>query len=285
MQLPASRRAAAAAAGAAGAGRRAPVAAAGAQAASSVLIMGGSGAAPGGSVLPTLLASSTASAMARIPCHPLDTIKARLQVQGKGGRLADGSPGYSGMRSCLWGILRTEGVAGLYRGIGITLPGSVPAGCMYFTSYELCHNQLDEAMPSYPITASLSAGFLAEAFSCVLWVPIDVIKERLQVQSALPTDAKRYRSSQHAFVEICRHEGMSGIYRGYAATLYSFGPFSAFYFGFYENFKTMSASTWANGDSTKLPMPALVCCSAGAGSMAAVAAVPVEATDFLAAEA
>lgn len=110
------------------------------------------------SVLPTLLASSTASAMARIPCHPLDTIKARLQVQGKGGRLADGSAGYSGMWACLRGILQGEGAAGLYRGIGITLPGSMPAGCLYFTSYELCNSRLREALPRYPVTASLTAG-------------------------------------------------------------------------------------------------------------------------------
>ena len=30
----------------------------------------------------------------------------------------------------------------------------------------------------------------------------------------------------------------AGIYRGYTATLYSFGPFSAFYFGFYEQSKS-----------------------------------------------
>ena len=33
-------------------------------------------------------------------------------------------------------------------------------------------------------------------------------------------------------------EGLGGIYRGYMATLYSFGPFSALYFSFYEEFKT-----------------------------------------------
>lgn len=32
--------------------------------------------------------------------------------------------------------------------------------------------------------------------------------------------------------------GAAGIYRGYMATLYSFGPFSAFYFGFYEQSKS-----------------------------------------------
>ena len=32
----------------------------------------------------------------------------------------------------------------------------------------------------------------------------------------------------------------AGIYRGYMATLYSFGPFSAFYFGFYEQSKSVA---------------------------------------------
>lgn len=34
--------------------------------------------------------------------------------------------------------------------------------------------------------ADLLAGFAAEAASCVFWVPIDVVKERLQVQSNFP---------------------------------------------------------------------------------------------------
>jgi hypothetical protein len=54
---------------------------------------------------------------------------------------------------------------------------------------------------------SLTAGFAAEAFSCVLWVPIDVVKERLQVQSALPQGHIRYRSSFDALRTICLQEG------------------------------------------------------------------------------
>ena len=54
---------------------------------------------------------------------------------------------------------------------------------------------------------SLTAGFAAEAFSCVLWVPIDVVKERLQGQSALPQGHIRYRSSFDALRTICLQEG------------------------------------------------------------------------------
>ena len=35
-----------------------------------------------------------------------------------------------------------------------------------------------------------------------------------------------------------RTEGLSGIYRGYGATIASFGPYSAFYFMFYEQIKS-----------------------------------------------
>jgi hypothetical protein len=38
----------------------------------------------------------------------------------------------------------------------------------------------------------------------------------------------------HALRSIFREEGVRGVYRGYGATLFSFGPFSALYFVFYE---------------------------------------------------
>lgn len=49
--------------------------------------------------------------------------------------------------------------------------GSVPAGCLYFTSYELLRDGMSEMDPgkSWPVTISLTAGFGAEALSCVLW--------------------------------------------------------------------------------------------------------------------
>lgn len=69
--------------------------------------------------------------------------------------------------------------------------------------------------------------------SCGIFLPVDVIKERLQVQN-LRNDYS-YRGSFDAFKTIIREEGFLGLYKGYAATIYSFGPFSAIYFALYEN--------------------------------------------------
>ena len=70
-------------------------------------------------------------------------------------------------------------------------------------------------------------------------------------------------------------EGFGGIYRGYMATLYSFGPFSAFYFGFYEQFKATAAG-WHGVEVKALPMPSVIAASALAGSGAAWLSSPLD---------
>ena len=88
------------------------------------------------------------------------------------------------------------------------------------------------------ISFSFSHAFIVLVVrSCILFVPVDVVKERMQIQSqasATTPGAVFYKNSIDAVKTIARVEGFRGIYRGYAATLLSFGPFSALYFTFYE---------------------------------------------------
>lgn len=99
---------------------------------------------------------------------------------------------------------------------------------------------------------------IAECLACVLYVPVDVCKERLQVQSNLTALLREryqrahpqltpsivstrvisemkeaglyYSSSIDALITIMKREGWRGIYKGYGATISSFGPYSALYF-------------------------------------------------------
>jgi hypothetical protein len=112
----------------------------------------------------------------RIFCHPIDTVKARLQAS-------------TASRQSFFGLLKLHNlslshVRGLYRGLGVSMLGSAPATCLYLTSYEVSKDSLQniDVFRENPSLLYLGAGMLAEAFSCVLWVPIDVIKERMQVQ-------------------------------------------------------------------------------------------------------
>ena len=81
-----------------------------------------------------------------------------------------------------------------------------------------------------PFAAYMASGMIAEMFSCVLYVPVDIVKERLQIQinrvSVIPTsvnvnnsvldDARfAYSGSWDATKKILKHEGIRGIYRYY----------------------------------------------------------------------
>lgn len=80
----------------------------------------------------------------------------------------------------------------------------------------------------------------------MVFVPVDVVKERLQVQIQFPLGTELhnlknpsvglplYNGSLDALIQICKNEGLRGIYKGYGATLLTYGPFSALYFFLYE---------------------------------------------------
>jgi len=225
-----------------------------------------------------MLASALAGAFARVPTHPLDTLKARIQAA---------SPPPS-LPTALQSLLRAEGVRGLYRGFAFTFAVSVPASCMYFTTYELSKG---------PSAAShFAAGMLAETVSCVLWVPCDgararsllllrvngltpsaVIKERMQVQ-AFSTRAGgygEYASGWGALRHIARSEGVRGLYKGYWATLASFGPMSATYFMFYEQLRARLVRR-VGGDAAAVPHAQFWLAGGLAGGAAAWITTPLD---------
>ena len=63
----------------------------------------------------------------------------------------------------------------------------MPAAGLYFGSYEFFKkNTLEfEYFQKNPFISYLAGGMFAELIACLLFVPVDVIKERRQVQSLL----------------------------------------------------------------------------------------------------
>lgn len=220
----------------------------------------------------------------------LNPIAARLPQNGSSVRpLTPFS--YRGIFSALRDIFRTEGLHGLYRGFGITALGSAPAGCLYYTTYEYSRNQLTDLFGREPSWSYLNnnfgihfvSGMVAETVSCVLWVPIDVIKERMQIQKyrqqAVPSGEKQlvyYRNGVDAMRKIVRNEGILGFYRGYGATIMSFGPFSAFYFMFYEQFKGAAMKVLQAKREKDLNFTVFVGCSCAAGALASFITNPLD---------
>lgn len=78
-----------------------------------------------------LIAGGTAGLFEALCCHPLDTIKVRMQLHRKSGIVKN--PGFitTGIS-----IAKKEGVTGLYKGLGAVVMGIIPKMAIRFSSYE-----------------------------------------------------------------------------------------------------------------------------------------------------
>lgn len=224
-------------------------------------------------LLPTILGSACAGIIARVFTHPLDTAKARVQ--------ADVGVSYRGPIDAITRTFSAEGWRGLYRGFGTVVIGGTPGTVLYLSSYEVIKRRLkfnNENENEAHFMVHFTSGMLAEAIACIVYVPVDIIKERLQVQQ--PNDPT-YRNGYQALLSIARNEGLLGIYRGYGATLGSFGPFSALYFVFYERLKLWSHDQLHRSNkevvgTSSLPLSWLVFCSCSAGGVASFLTSPLD---------
>lgn len=84
-------------------------------------------------------------------------------------------------------IYKAEGVRGFYPGFNIAFIGPMPALSLYFGTYELVKERINRSgiAQKYPSVGHIASGVMAETVACVLFVPIDVVKERMQVQARL----------------------------------------------------------------------------------------------------
>ena len=85
----------------------------------------------------TTLSSVIAGGISRLLVHPIDTIKAKLQVQQ-----ATKCTEFTNIRQAAKVTIKREGISGLYKGLTISVFGSIPAVSIYFTAYELSKQSL-----------------------------------------------------------------------------------------------------------------------------------------------
>jgi len=213
-------------------------------------------------------AGSISGMLADLATHPLSTIKTRLQCQGAAAASGEGAAAevlykstFEGMRH----MIAKEGVMSLYKGVGIVVAAAAPAQAMYFAGYEAGRSLLGSSS-----SAIFAAGCMAQLCGSVTWVPMDVIKERLQIEGQLKT-GEVYGSSWQAVKQICRHEGFMGLYRAYVIHQFVWAPFNGLYFTTYERTKKYMSDQYNSG-----PVVAGTVASISAGTVASVVTSPLD---------
>ncbi|KAL3476795.1 mitochondrial carrier domain-containing protein [Aspergillus californicus] len=125
----------------------------------------------------------------------------------------------------LFSIHRVEGWRSLFRGLGPSLTGVVPATAVKFYAYGNCKRLYPELLglnKDATITHALSAA-TAGVVTGTATNPIWLVKTRLQLdRSHVNSDGSirppQYRNSMDCVKQVIRKEGVKGLYRGLMAS-------------------------------------------------------------------
>jgi solute carrier family 25 citrate transporter 1 len=178
---------------------------------------------PGGkkpaSAATNLIAGGGAGMMEALACHPLDTIKVRMQLSRRARMPGAPKRGFLKTGS---EIVKRETALGLYKGLGAVLTGIVPKMATRFTSYEYYKQLLADPEGNVSSKSTFLAGLSAGVTEAVLVVtPMEVVKIRLQAQHhsmADPLDVPKYRNAAHALYTVVKEEGAATLWRGVSLT-------------------------------------------------------------------
>ncbi|KAJ8260433.1 hypothetical protein GJAV_G00182040 [Gymnothorax javanicus] len=111
-------------------------------------------------------------------------------------------------------LLRTQGLSGLYKGLGATLMRDVPFSIVYFPLFaNLNRLGKDSTDGSAPFYWSFLSGCAAGSAAAVAVNPIDVIKTRLQSLNR-GANEETYSGVADCFSKILRREGPAAFLKG-----------------------------------------------------------------------
>ncbi|XP_022724764.1 mitochondrial arginine transporter BAC2-like [Durio zibethinus] len=159
-------------------------------------------------------------ALQSVMLSPVELVKIRLQLQSTSYATIQSASAHTGPISVAKGILKTEGLRGLYRGFAITALRDAPAHGFYFWTYEYTREQLHPGCRKSgqeSLRTMLIAGGLAGVASWVCCYPLDVIKTRLQAQS--PTSPQKYNGIIDCLHKSVKQEGYRVLWRGLATAV------------------------------------------------------------------
>lgn len=156
-----------------------------------------------------LASGGAAGASSLLVVYPLDFARTRLGADvGKGAAERQ----FNGLLDCLVKIGKSDGVAGLYRGMFISILGIIPYRASYFGLFDtgkrlipiVNHNVLFKFIFAQIVTST----------SGLISYPFDTVRRRMMMQSGKKAIEVQYSGTLDCFAKIYKNEGPKAFYKG-----------------------------------------------------------------------
>ncbi|KAG6424012.1 hypothetical protein SASPL_114421 [Salvia splendens] len=166
-----------------------------------------------------------------VALYPISVVKTRLQV-------ASHDAVEKNAMSVIKGLLKTDGIPGLYKGFGTVVTGAIPTRILFLTALETTKvaalKMIEPFKLSEPTQAALAngvAGMMASFCSQAVFVPVDVVSQRLMVQGY--SGHASYTGGLDVVRKVVKSDGIRGLYRGFGLSVLTYSPSSAVWWATY----------------------------------------------------
>lgn len=162
-----------------------------------------------------LASGAAAGATSSLFVYSLDYARTRLSSDAKAAKKG-GERQFDGLIDVYRKTLRSDGIAGLYRGFNISLVGIVVYRGLYFGMYDSLKPVLLVGPLQDNFLASFLLGWGITIGASLASYPMDTVRRRMMMTSG---EAVKYKSSLHAFRQIVKDEGARSLYKGGGANI------------------------------------------------------------------
>lgn len=153
-----------------------------------------------------------AGAMSLCFVYSLDFARTRLANDNKSTK-GGGERQFNGIADVYRKVLASDGIAGLYRGFGISCVGIVVYRGFYFGLYDTIIPMLGDQSN---FMVNFAVGYAVTVVAGILSYPIDTIRRRMMMTSG---QAVKYNGAMDAANQIMKAEGVGSFFKGAGANV------------------------------------------------------------------
>eukprot|EP01062_Namystynia_karyoxenos_P048354 TRINITY_DN36772_c0_g1_i1.p1 TRINITY_DN36772_c0_g1~~TRINITY_DN36772_c0_g1_i1.p1 ORF type:complete len:307 (+),score=47.40 TRINITY_DN36772_c0_g1_i1:89-1009(+) len=180
-----------------------------------------------------LLAGALSGIGALLVTYPLDTIRTRIGSAAHG-HTADGHA-YGGVLHCLTDTVRSQGLRGLYAGLGVSVLEIAPYTAVSFAGYEGAKSRMlavraamgeEQARKAnaWLQTVRLFSGWLSGVCATLVCYPLDTVRRQLMLDGARGFESRYGRNAATCARMLWQDGGLLRFYHGCSATLLKSAP-------------------------------------------------------------
>ncbi|KAE8037128.1 hypothetical protein FH972_009748 [Carpinus fangiana] len=162
-----------------------------------------------------LASGAAAGASSLLFVYSLDYARTRLTNDAKAAKKGGGRQ-FNGLIDVYRKTLRSDGIAGLYRGFNISCVGIIVYRGLYFGMYDSLKPVLLTGKMQDSFFASFALGWAVTNGAGLASYPIDTVRRRMMMTSG---EAVKYKSSFDAFSQILKNEGPKSLFKGGGANI------------------------------------------------------------------